>query len=205
MRAQWKPQWCRELGRFLFCLGFFSWRKPSLNHLTLLGKVVRRNRGTHSPDWRIAKTSWEITVVRSTGGQQPALCSPPKPGNAVLLQGATSSPGALQSQGRKTPSPPHCSSSAFLPHALLSQPLLQAHLLLLIKKSSLHKLTLIVARLGLGTAGLSLWVCLYIQHLVFHGLSSFHYVHRPRLSPSSGIAGTTLGHSLFCSGTRLAS
>lgn len=196
----------RELGRFLFCfVFFFPWRKPNLNHLILLGKVVRRNRGTHFPDWRITKTSWEITLVSGTGGEEPALCSPPKPGNTMLLQGATSSPGPLQSQGRRTPSPPRCSSSTFLLHALLSQALLQAHLLLLINKSSLHKLTLIEARLRLRTAGLSLWVCLYIQHLFFHCLSSLHYVHRPRLRPSSGTAGATLRQSLFCSGTRSAS
>lgn len=153
--------------RFLFCLGFFSWRKPNLNPVILLGKVVRRNCSTHSPDWHLTKTSWEITSISSTGGEEPALCSPPKPGNAVLLQGATSSAGALHNQGRRTPSAPHCSSSTFGLHTLLSQALLQAHLLLLINKSSLHIRTLIVTRLRLGTAGLSLWVCLFIQHLFF--------------------------------------
>lgn len=62
-----------------------------------------------------------------------------------------------------------------------------------------------MARLRLGTAGLSLWVFLYIPHLVFHLLSSFHYIHRLRLSPSSETAGIILRHSLFCLVTRFAS
>lgn len=136
----------RELGRVLFCLGFFSWRKPNLSHLILLGKVVRRNHGARTSDWHITKTSQEITSVSSTGREEPALCSPPKPGDATLLERATSSARALQSQGRRTPPPSHRSSSTFLLHVCHSQPLLQAHLLLPIKKSSLHKLTLIVAR-----------------------------------------------------------
>lgn len=46
---------------------------------------------------------------------------------------------------------------------------------------------------------------LFSKHLDFHCLSSFHCMHRPRLSCSSERAGATLRCSPCCSGTRFAS
>lgn len=140
MFAWWKPQrreaWSWKQFCFVNCLRFFNfWRKPNLNFLILLGKVDKRNHGTHSLDRHIPKISQEITSVSSTGAEEPALCSTAKPGSTVPSHGAISAPGAAQSCGR-TPLAPHCSSCAFLLHASLSQPPCQAHLLLLTNKSS---------------------------------------------------------------------
>lgn len=122
---------------FVKCFRVFNfWRKPNLHLLILLGKVDRRNRGTHSPDWHISKISQEITSASSTGAEEPALCSSPKPGSTVLSCGAISAPGAAQSCGRRTPLAVHCSPCTFLLHASLSQSPCQAHLLLLANKSS---------------------------------------------------------------------
>lgn len=65
--------------------------------------------------------------------------------------------------------------------------------------------TSVVGRLRFGAFVLSLGNWLFSKHLDFHCLSSFHCMHRHRLSCSSGRAGTTLRCSPCCSGTRFAS
>lgn len=195
----------RELGRFLFCLGFFPLKKAKPQPLYPVGQGGQKESWHSFPRLAYHQNIMGNNISQRHRGWRTCSVFPFKawkrraPARSRLFW-TSAEPGQ-----ERTPSPPRSSSSTFLLHALLSQALLQAHLLLLINKSSLHKLTLIEARLRLRTAGLSLWVCLYIQHLFFHCLSSLHYVHWPRLCPSSKTAGTTPRQSLFCSGTRFAS
>lgn len=79
----------RELRRLWFC----PFAKSNLSHLILMGKVARRNCGAPSPNWQIIKSSLEITLAKCMEDAGPALCSFPQ--DAVLLQGAASSAGAL--------------------------------------------------------------------------------------------------------------
>lgn len=93
-----------ERGFFLFRVFFLKKAKSQLPHSV--------GKGGQKESWcsflRVAYHQ-NITgnnISQQHRGEEPALCSPPKPGDAALLERATSSAKAPQSQRRRTPSPP---------------------------------------------------------------------------------------------------
>lgn len=151
----------RELERGFFCLGFFSWRKPNLSYLILLGKVVRRNHGAHSSEWHITKTSQEITSVSSTGVKN-LLCAPLQ---SLEMPRSWKEPPLLPKL-RRARGGGHLLlrlSAACLPFPAIPPGSLTPSN----KKILFAQIDINCGPVRLGTGGLSLWVCLFIYHLFF--------------------------------------